>query len=263
MIKKIKELYRHRELIFSLAAKDLKARYKNAVIGFGWTLLSPLAMMVIFVLVFRLVFRIRIENYPVFLLSGLFPWTFFTASVSEATTSIVSNANLIKKTYFPREVIPISVTLAKLINFLLSLIILFAFILIYKISFTVMILWLPVIILIQLILAIGVSLIVSSLHVCYRDIRYLMEILLMLWFYATPVVYSLDMVREPLIKRHLFHLYNLNPMVGVISSYHKILLYGERPDLVSLGLSLLISLIILIIGFFIFRKYERIFADMV
>ncbi|MBA7696634.1 hypothetical protein ES703_105284 [subsurface metagenome] len=127
MIKKIKELYRRRELIFSLAAKDLKARYKNAVIGFGWTLLSPLAMMVIFVLVFRLIFRIRIENYPVFLLSGLFPWTFFTASVSEATTSIVSNANLIKKTYFPREVIPISVILAKLVNFLLSLIILFAF----------------------------------------------------------------------------------------------------------------------------------------
>ncbi len=263
MIKKIKELYRRRELLINLAIQDLKARYKNAIIGFGWTLLSPLAMMIIFVLVFRLIFRIRIENYPVFLLSGLFPWIFFTGSVSEATTSIVARANLIKKTYFPREVIPISVTLAKLINFLLSLIILFAFILIYKIPFTVMILWLPILILIQLILAIGVSLIVSSLHVCYRDIRYLMEILLMFWFYATPIVYSLDMVREPLLKRHLFSLYSLNPMVGVISSYHKILLYGERPDLVSLGLSLLISLIILIIGFLTFRKYERIFADMV
>ena len=238
MLERLKEIFKHRELLINLAIQDLKVRYKNALIGFGWTLLSPLAMMVIFVLVFRLVFRIRIENYPVFLLSGLFPWTFFTSSVSEATTSIVSRANLIKKTYFPREVIPISITLAKLVNFLLSLIVLFAFILIYKIPLTATTLWLPVIILIQLILATGVSLIVSSLHVCYRDIRYLMEILLMLWFYVTPVVYSLDMVREPLIKRHLFHLYNLNPMVGVISGYHKILLYGERPDLESLGLSL-------------------------
>ena len=143
------------------------------------------------------------------------------------------------------------------------MIVLFAFILIYKIPLTVTTFWLPIVILIQLILTIGVSLIVSSLHVCYRDIRYLMEILLMLWFYATPVVYSLGMVREPLMKRHLFNLYNLNPMVGVISSYHKILLYGERPDLGSLGLSLLLSLIILVIGFFTFRKYERIFADLV
>jgi lipopolysaccharide transport system permease protein len=263
MIKRFKEIFRRRELLINLAIQDLKVRYKNALIGFGWTLLSPLAMMLIFVLVFRLVFRIRIENYPVFLLSGLFPWVFFTGSVSEATTSIVTRANLVKKTYFPREVIPISVTLAKLINFLLSLIVLFIFILIYKIPLTVTTFWLPVIILIQLILAIGVSLIVSSLHVCYRDIRYLMEILLMLWFYATPIVYSLDMVREPLIKRHLFHLYNLNPMVGVISGYHKILLYGQRPDLASLGFSLFISLVILVIGFFTFRKYERIFADLV
>jgi len=263
MIKRFKEIFKHRELLINLAIQDLKVRYKNVLIGFGWTLLSPLAMMVIFVLVFRFVFRIGIENYPVFLLSGLFPWVFFTGSVSEATTSIVARANLIKKTYFPREVIPISVTLAKLINFLLSLIVLFAFLLIYKIPLTVTTLWLPLIILIQLILAIGVSLIVSSLHVCYRDIRYLMEILLMLWFYVTPIVYSLDRVREPLIKRHLFSLYNLNPMVGIISSYHKVLLYGQRPDLGSLGFSLLISLTVLIIGFFTFRKYERIFADLV
>ena len=263
MIKRFKEIFSHRELLINLAVQDLKVRYKNALIGFGWTLLSPLAMMLIFVLVFRLVFKIRIENYPVFLLSGLVPWVFFTGSVSEATTSIVTRANLIKKTYFPRAVIPISVTLAKLINFLLSLILLFVFILIYKIPLTVATFWLPIIIFIQLILAIGVSLIVSSLHVCYRDVRHLMEILLMLWFYTTPIVYSLDMVREPLIKRHLFGLYNLNPMVGIVSSYHKVLLYGERPDLGSLGFSLLISLIILIIGFFTFRKYERIFADLV
>jgi len=263
MIRKIKELYKCRELIFSLAAKDLKARYKNAVIGFGWTLLNPLALMITFYVIFGLIFPItRVEKYPLFLLCGLLPWTFFTVSLSEATTSIVSNANLIRKTYFPREVIPISVTLAKLINFLLSLIILFVFILIFKIRLSFAILWLPLIILIQLVFTIGLSLIVSSLHVCYRDVRYLMDILLRVWFFATPIIYSLSHVKNRLPSK-IFPLYLLNPMTGITLAYHNILLYGQGPHLLALTIAAVVSVITLILGFFIFRKYERIFADMV
>ncbi|MCK4647963.1 ABC transporter permease [bacterium] len=263
MIKKIKELYRRRELIFSLAAKDLKARYKNAVIGFGWTLLNPLVLMVTFYVIFGLIFPItRVENYPLFLLCGLFPWTFFTASLSEATTSIVANANLIRKTYFPREVIPISISLANLVNFLLSLVILFAFILIFRIKLSLAILWLPLIILIQLIFTIGLSLIVSSLHVCYRDVRYLMDILLRVWFFATPIIYSLSHVKNRLPSK-IFPLYLLNPMTGITIAYHNIFLYRQGPDPLALILAAAVSVLTLIMGFFTFRKYERIFADMV
>jgi ABC-2 type transport system permease protein len=264
--KRLNEFFQHRELLINLSIQEFKVRYKNAVIGFGWTLLHPLAMMMIFALIVRLVFGIKIEHYPVFLLSGLFPWTFFANSVSEATTSVITRANLIKKTYFPREIIPISVILVKLINFLLSLLILLPAILFYKISLNATLIWFPVILLIQLILTTGVCLIVSSLHVYYRDVRYLMEIFLMFWFYVTPVVYSLDKIRDALVAKNLLHLfkfYKLNPMVGIVSGYHNIFLYGQRPDLLSLALSFVISVIVLVIAFYIFRKYEGDFADMV
>ncbi|MEA3255402.1 MAG: ABC transporter permease, partial [Candidatus Altiarchaeota archaeon] len=180
MLGNIRNLIEHRELLFYLSMKDFKVRYKSAVLGFLWALLMPLSMMVIFTIVFSFIVRIPVENYPVFLLAGLIPWTFLNMSLSTAINSFVDNGNLIKKVKFPRELVPISVVLANLVNFLLSLIVLFLFILLFNIKLTTAIILLPFIIVIQLIFIAGISLILSSLNVQYRDVRYITEVVLML-----------------------------------------------------------------------------------
>lgn len=262
LIQKIKELFGHKELVIALAIKDLKVRYKNAAIGFGWMLLNPLAMMIIFSLIFKIIFKIGIANYPVFLLSGLFPWTFFQVSLNTGVTSFVDNANLIKKTYFPREIIPISIVLSNLVNFLLSLVVLFIFVLIYRIQIGLAIIWLPLILLVQLMLVVGISLIASSLHTCYRDVRYILGLLLSVWFFATPIVYSLDMVRN-VLPLNIFRLYTLNPMVGIVRAYHNLFLFDQGPDLGPLIITTLISIAVLISGFLTFSRHEGSIADIV
>jgi ABC-2 type transport system permease protein len=261
-IREIKELFGYRELIFTLTLKDLKVRYKNAAIGFGWMLLNPLCMMIIFSTIFKLVFKLEIAHYPIFLLSGLFPWTFFRGSLTAAATSIVDNANLVKKSCFPRVVIPISVVLANLINFGLSMVLLLMLILFSGIPLTASTLWLPVVIFIQVVFIIGISLIVSSLHVFYRDIRYIMEVVLSVWFFATPIVYSMDMV-EKVLPSWVFTLYKFNPMVGIVRIYHDLLLFGQELEAGELITAFLISIAILVIGYFTFSRYEDVFADLV
>lgn len=262
MIPKIKEILDWRELLFNLALRDLRAKYRQATGGFGWMLIRPLVQMLIFSFIFGVVFKIKIERYPLFLLSGLFAWSFLHSCLDGASHSILTNANLVKKAYFPREILPLSIILANLANFLFSLVILFLFSFLLKVRLSSAIIWLPLIILIQIILTMGLAFLVSSLNACFREVQFIMETLILIWFYATPIVYSLDMVKKAL-PGNLTQFYLLNPITGIISSYQNIFVYGLRPDLGLLLNSLFISLVIFILGFLIFRHYTGILVDMI
>ncbi len=247
------------ELVYNLAKKDLKVRYKTASLGFLWAILNPLLMMVVLTVIFSIFLRIKTDYpYSVFILTGLIPWAFFNLSLSSCTNSIVDNSNLIKKVYFPREIIPVSIVLANLINFFLSIIILFVFLLSFKIKLTYFILFLPAIIVLQILFTVGISLLTSSLNVYYRDIRYIVEASLLMWFYATPVFYPITMVPER-IKSYYF----LNPMAGIITSYRRILLEGQPPDLYLFMETSLITVAVLVIGYVVFKKIEPAFADLI
>jgi len=253
-----KDIFSYKELIYNLTLKDLKVRYKTAALGFLWALLNPLIMMIIFSIVFSLFMKIQIEKYPIFLLTALLPWHFLSQSLSISTTSIVDNANLIKKVSFPREIIPISSITANLINFLLSLIVLFIFLIIFKVRFTFMILLLPLLVLTQFIFTLGISLISCTLYTSYRDVKYIVEVLLLSWFYLTPIFYPLS-----LIPQQYQRIYMLNPMACIVVMYRDVLLYGNMPNPKVMSYALLISFSFLIIGLIIFKKRETIFADLV
>ena len=254
-----RNIFSYRELIFNLAAKDLKVRYKTAALGFLWALLNPLFMMVILSLVFTLIVKVKIENFPVFLLTALLPWYFFITSLTASTISIVDNANLVKKTSFPREIIPLSIVISNLINFLLSLTVLFIFMGAFKVNFSYFILFLPIVILLQSIFIFGLALISVTLHTFYRDVKYIVEFLLLAGFYLTPVFYPLSLVPEKFQKSYLI----INPMADFISIYRDILFYGISPNPRMFGYVLMVSLLFFVVGLLIFRKNERIFADYV
>lgn len=256
---KTKSGFHYIELVYNLAKKDLKVRYKTASLGFLWAILNPLLMMIVLTVIFSIFLRIKTDYpYSVFILTGLIPWAFFNLSLSSCTNSIVDNSNLIKKVYFPREIIPVSIVLANLINFFLSIIILFLFLLSFKIKLTYFILFLPAIIVLQILFTVGISLLTSSLNVYYRDIRYIVEASLLMWFYATPVFYPVTMVPERM-KPYYF----LNPMAGIITSYRRILLEGQFPDFYLFIETSLITIAVLLIGYIVFKKIEPAFADLV
>ena len=262
MISQIREIFKWRQLLFSLVLKDLKTKYRKATGGFSWLLVAPLVQAGIFIFIFRFIFKIKIENYTLFLLSGLFPWSFLKSSLDGAANSILVNANLVRKTYFPREILPISNIFTNIINFLFTLIILFIFSLFYRISLFPVILWLLLIIFIQIILIIGISLFLTGLNTTYRETQFIMDIILLLWFYATPIVYSLEMARNTL-PASLFLIYKLNPMTGIICAYQDIFLYGAIPNMVLLLESFLVAVMFFILGFLSFHHYEEIFVDLV
>lgn len=233
-------------------------RYKNARLGFLWAFIYPLILMIILNLVFTKILTIKISNYPFFLLCGLFPWTFLTTSLSNSTVSLVDNARLIKKTYFPRSVIPIAVIFCHMINFILSLMLLLILILAFNIKLSVCLIYLPLILVIQVTFIISISLITSHLNILYRDIKYLVDVVLLIWFYATPIFYPLSFVPEK-----IFPLYILNPMVGIITSYRSVILEAKSPDLGLLFISLAVTFILFITGCLVAKKYGPSAADFV
>lgn len=262
ILKKFIELFAYRELILNLAIKELKVRYRYATGGIGWIVIYPIAMSAIFYAVFKFIFKIGIENYTFFLLCGLFPWAFLQVSLGEASASIIANANLIKKARFPREAVPFSIIAMHLIAFVAPLAILFITALFFKISATRIILWLPLILFIQLLLTTGLSLILSSLNACYRDIQFAYSLILMIWFYATPIVYSVEMAKD-IFSRDISGIYVLNPMAGIVTAYRDIFLYSRNPDLLLLSISFIISAMLFISGLFIFGYLEKRFIDII
>lgn len=260
MFKEIKELIQYRELLWTLAVRDIKVRYKQSVLGAGWAILQPLSLMLIFTLVFSRIAKIPSEGipYPIFSYCALLPWTFFSASLSFASSSLINNRNLVTKIYFPRDVLPLASTMACFFDFIIASFIFLGMMFYYNISFTSNLLWIPLIILIQIFLTIGIGFISAALNVFYRDIKYIIPLVVQIWMYLSPIIYPMSLVP----KKYLPY-YILNPMVGIIDSYRQVILYGKPPDFQSLFISLCFSFGIFYFGYKGFKDLEGRFADVI
>jgi len=252
MIKGIKELFRYRELLISLVIRDLKVKYKNSVLGYLWSLLDPLLTVLLFVVVFSIIVRIKVENYPLFLISAVLPWGLLQGSLNGAVISISGNANLVKKVYLPREIFPFSALLANLVNFLLSLVVFIPLIFIFGVKVSFSLLALPLIILLALILIGGIALLSASLNVFFNDVGFILKFVLNLWFYLSPVFYPVSFVPE-----RFRELYLLNPMAVILSLYRFAILRMPPPGAREILISSAISLSLFVVGYLIFKRTEN------
>jgi lipopolysaccharide transport system permease protein len=261
------ELFRYRELVLNLTVRELKARYKRSALGFLWSLLNPLLMMLVFTVVFTLIApNNQIPKYPIFLLCGLLPWNFFSAGVMAGTNSVVVNGDLVKKVYFPRVALPLSMVLASLVNFLMAMAVLFGVLVIFQSNFSPYLWMLPFVILIQTCFIAGMVLILSTLNVFYRDTIMIMEVVMLAWFFLTPVFYPIQMLPDSYtimgITLDVHRLmYVLNPMASLISSYRDLLYWGYRTDFDFFLRTAITSLAILAFGFWFFIRFSHRFGE--
>lgn len=256
-MKLLREIWDYREMIASLVKRDLRGRYKGSVLGFFWTFLNPLLQLVVYTFVFSVIMRAGIEDYYLFLFVALVPWNFFSTSVSGGTGCITGQQNLVNKIYFPREVLPISHVLSQLINMLLSFLVVIAVFLVAGKGVNLTVWWyLPVIILQETLLAFGLTFLFSAVTVYFRDMQFLMNVVMMAWQFLTPVMYSVDMVPERL--RPIFY---LNPMTPIIVAYRDVFYYKQAPELNTFLLGTAMGVIMLVIGWVAFGKMKKRFAE--
>ncbi|HMR63231.1 MAG TPA: ABC transporter permease [Anaerolineae bacterium] len=262
------ELWQYRELIRNLVVRDLKVRYRNSVLGILWSLFNPLLMMLVFTLVFTVMTRpYSVDKFPIFVLCAILPWNFFSAAVIGSIRSIIDNSALVNKVYFPREILTISVILAGLVNFLIALLVLFPLLFIFQISLTPWILFLPAIVVVQLLFTLGFGMLMATANVFYRDTQVIMEVLMLAWFFMTPIFYpfsilnndyqlwegvSIDISRWARI---------LNPMASIIENYRTILYNGAPPEPYFFFRTFLTALGMFIVGLLVFRIYSRRFGE--
>lgn len=257
---KLRDLWEYRELLYFLAWRDVKVRYKQAALGVAWAVLQPLLTMVIFSVIFGQLAKLPSDGvpYPVFSFAALLPWQLFAGALQRAGTSLVGNSNLLTKVYFPRLVIPISAVLAGLVDFAISFLVLFGLMLYYGIAPTWAVLALPLFVLLALLTALAVGLWLSALNVQYRDVQHLIPFLVQAWLYASPVAYSLALIPDGKWRA----VYALNPLVGVIQGFRWALLGGSPPDVLA-AVSIAMVALLLVTGLFYFRRMEKTFADVV
>ena len=251
-----RSLYEYRELLKTSISKDVRGKYKNSVLGVIRSFLNPLLQIAVYAIVFPLIMRSNLPNYTVFLCCGLIPWNFFSTATSRTSFTMIENGNIIKKVYFPREILPLSVVTSEAINFIISTIIILVFVLAYGMGLSKYIIFYPLILLVQYFLLIGISFIVSSVTVYFRDLQHFIGIALQLLFYATPIVYAPDS-----IPQNFQWILQFNPMTYIINGYRDIFYYQQMPDFASLGLVLLISIALTIVGYLIFKKLQKRFAE--
>lgn len=260
MLNNFKVLWKHRELLWVWAGREVRVRYKQSFLGAGWAVLQPLALTLMFSVVFTFVVRVPTGGvpYPIFSYTAMLPWTFLASSISFGVPSLVSNMNLVTKIYFPREVLPMAAIAAAGVDFLVAGLIFIGMIFWYRIPIYPTALLLPVLLLIQIVLTFGVALIGAAALVFYRDVRFLVPLFLQLWLYASPVIYPVSLVPE-----RWQDLYFLNPMAGLLEAYRAILLFGQWPDWSSLATATLIALLCGILGYAWFKRLEPRFADLI
>lgn len=257
MLQRIASIFEYRDMIYSLVRRELRGKYKGSVLGFLWTYLNPLCQVVIYSAVFSVVFKVQIEKFYLYLIIGMMPWTFFSTTVQGGANCIRAQAEMVKKIYFPREVIPISFATSTFVNMLFSFIITFLAIVTANWGFQPLaLLYLPIVAIIEYFLALGLLLIVAAVTVYFRDLEHIMSVLMMAWIYATPIMYDVSYIPEEF--RDAFF---LNPMTPIICVYHDILYYKQLPDLNYLIWSGIVALVIFIIGFLVFAKLDRSFAE--
>ena len=257
----LRDLWLYRELAFFLTWRDVKVRYKQAVLGVAWAILQPVTSMIIFSVILGYLLKVPTDNgipYPVFSYVALLPWQLFATALTKSGGSLVGSSNLITKVYFPRLVIPLSSLGASLVDFMFSFLVLIGLMLYYHINLTWNVLWLPFFLLFALVTAFAVGLWLSALNVQYRDVQQMIGPIVTAWMYASPVVYSASII--PSAKWQV--VYALNPMAGVIQGFRWALL-GTEPPGISLLVSIGVVLLLLVGGLYFFKRMERIFADIV
>lgn len=255
-----RELWQSSELLYFLVWRDLKLRYKQAVIGVGWAILKPLLLMLVFVFVFGIFVRVPTGNMPysIVVYSGLLPWTMITTVIGAAAASLIANSALLTKIYFPRLLAPLSVSLVALIDLLISLPILFALMLWLGVPITGRVIFLPFFFGLLFLMALGIGIVMSALHVKYHDIAMLLPIILQVWMYATPIIYPIE-----LVPARWLAIYSLNPFVGPIQGIRWALIDATRPTAFMLGTSILLTLLVLVGSILFFQQAEDSFADVV
>lgn len=256
MLNVFKNLYNYRELLKTNVKKEIRGKYKNSFLGVIWSFLNPLLQIAVYAIVFQMILKNPQENYVVFLCCGLIPWTFFSTAISRSAFTMVENGNILKKVYFPREILPISVVTSEAVNFLISTVIIFAFVIFSGIGITKYILVYPLIFIAQYLLLLAISFIVSSVCVYVRDLQHFIGIFLQLLFYATPIVYSIDA-----LPPEAAWILNLNPMTYIIEGYRDIFYNQTMPDVQSILILIGIVLVAIVIGYLIFNKLQKGFAE--
>jgi lipopolysaccharide transport system permease protein len=253
-------LSQYRDLLYTLTLHRIKVRYKQSLLGAAWAILQPLSLMLIYTFIFSLIARIPTDGapYAVFVYTALLPWTYFSNALTTATTGLVGNSHLVTKVYFPREILPITYVLAALFDFAVASLVLGGLFVYYGVSLTFYALYaLPIVVILTAFVT-AVALALSALQVRFRDVGVAMPLLLQLWLFATPVVYPLSAVPE-----RFQLLYKLNPMVGVIENFRATALHGAPPDFGLLGLSALVSFVLLPVAYVYFKHAEATVADII
>ena len=257
---KLGELWQYRELLYFLIWRDIKVRYKQTALGAAWAIIQPFFSMLIFSLFFGRLAKMPSDGipYPLFSLAALVPWTFFANGLNQSSNSLVASANLLKKVYFPRLVIPIATVLAGVVDFALSFVVLLGLMAFYGIAPTINLLWMPLFLLLALVTSLAVGLWMSALNVKYRDVRYIVPFIIQVWMFSTPIVYP-----SSLLPASWRTIYGLNPMVGVVEGFRWALLGTNTVPGFMIAVSATAALLILVGGAFYFRHMEKSFADIV
>lgn len=257
MLGRFAEIYSYRTMIWSLVKRDLKGRYTDSFLGVLWNFLNPLLQLLVYTFVFSKVMRAGVEDYYMFLFVALIPWIFFSTSITGGASCIVNQKDMVKKIYFPREVLPISFVTAQFVNMLLCFIVIFIVMLIggYKLNIKALV-TLPMVMIVEFIVALGCAMVVSACSVYFRDLQHIMGIVAMALQFLTPVMYSSSDVPES-----MWGLFYLNPMTYVIESYRAILYYGMVPDMWNLFKVIVMGIVVLIMGWFIFDRIQKHFIE--
>ncbi len=250
----IKELYKYRELLKTNVKKDIRGKYKGSFLGVLWSFVNPLLQTFIYAIIFSFLLRSNIPHYTTYVVIAVLPWTWFTNTMS-GTNSILMNGGIIKKVYFPREILPISIVTSGMVNYIISCLIILIFLFCTGIGYSWYILFLPVIMLVQYIFQLGFLLLTSSIDVYVRDLEYILNFFVQMLFYATPILWSTDM-----FGKYQWVL-QLNPLTTIVNSYRDIFYYQQMPNFISLGLVFAFSLLLLLIGMLVFKKLEKGFAE--
>ncbi len=253
----LREIYEYREMVYSLIKRDLRGRYKGSVLGFLWTFLNPLFQLIVYTFVFSVVMRAGYDKYYLFLFVALIPWIFFSTSVVGGASCIWAQKDMVNKIYFPREVLPIAHVTCQLINMLLSFIVIFAVLIVtgHGINF-IAVLYLPLIVLVEYLLALGITMLVSAITVFLRDVEYILGILMMAWQFLSPVMYGEDMVPEALQS-----VFAINPMTPILVAYRDIFYYKQVPMISTLLQATVLGVLLLVVGFFVFERLKKHFSE--
>lgn len=251
-----KKIYNYRELLKTNVKKEIRGRYKNSILGIMWSFLNPLLQLAVYSIIFGALLAGGDKTYHIYICVALIPWTYFTTAITQSAFTVIGNADIIKKVYFPREILPISVVTSGAVNFVISTIIILAFVIFSGIGLSWYLVFYPFILLIQFILLLGISFIVSSVTVYFRDLEHIIGVVLMAAFYATPIVYKLEQ-----LPANLQIIMQLNPMTHLINAYRDIFYYHQMPNMQILCILLALSILLTVIGYFIFKKLQKGFAE--